>query len=532
MTNANLIPDLLEHQMLLLPEKTGVVFNNTSYSYRVINSEASRVASWLQSIGIHPGDRVALSGTNHIRLISGLFGILKAGAVCVPIHPNTPAANFEFVIGHSSPKVLIVDQDVLRHQENTFRRHPLLAILATDWVHSTQLPPSVVTWEQAMMYPEFTLSVSESSESLAAIIYTSGSTKNPRGVMLGHQQVTFATRAINSVLANTSNDVILMGLPMSFDYGLYQIFLAFASGAVLVLEPQFSVPMAIPRIIRRHSVTGFPGVPSLFAMLLRSRLLERTELPSLRYITSTGDVFPPAYVRRLQDLLPGVSVIPMYGLTECKRVSIMPYGCLEGRETSVGRPLPGTTVSIVDDSNCEVPPGTIGELVVRGPHVMMGYWHDPEETARRFRHDPVTCETELHTGDYFRVDDEGFLYFVGRGEIFIKSLGQKISPLEIESVVLEIEGVIEVAAVGVPDPVRGEAVHLFISLMNGIDVSTQRISEYCQKRLIPAAVPSRITILKSLPKNSNQKIDRLQLRALTLEEVRTDMSIDTQGRDS
>ena len=250
-------------------------------------------------------------------------------------------------------------------------------------------------------------------------------------------------------------------------------------------------------------------------MLLKSRVLERIDLPNLRYITSTGDVFPPSHIQRLKDLLPQTNIYPMYGLTECKRVSIVPGGKLRGREFSVGLPLPGTQVSIVDITGSKVLPGTIGELIVRGPHVMAGYWNDPVETARRFRRNNETEDVLLFTGDFFWMDEDGFLYFTGRDGSFIKSHGQKVSPPEIESFLATIDGISEAAVVGVPDPVVGEFVYAFVYLIEPGYLCSQDIKNKCKNSLAPIERPKYIEISNTpLPKTLNGKINRLRLQQL------------------
>ena len=522
MLEPTLVAHLLERQAEQMPVKIATVDRTGVYTYAELNALARQVACWLQDVGVKPGDRVVLRGANGARLVAAIFGILKAGAIFVPLHPDTPAARIAYVLQNCTPAAFVADSQILLRRESAMGEFGGPLLLVSDTIPDCRTrAPNVTPWTVLAHYDGYSWDGLALPTDLAAIIYTSGSAKEPRGVMLPHRQVVFATTAINRVIGNTSEDVILCGLPLSFDYGLYQVFLTFQVGAKLILERDFRLPMVIPRLIREHSVTGFPGVPSLFAMLLQSRLLERIPLPSLRYITSTGDVFPAAHIRRLQELMPHVIIFPMYGLTECKRVSIMPRGKLRGRESSVGLPLSGTSVSVIDEAGQEVPCGAIGELVVRGPHVMAGYWNDPVETARRFRVDVSNGATQLYTGDHFRMDEAGFLYFMGRGEMFIKSRGQKISPLEIESVVYEIDGVNEVAAIGVPDPILGESVYVFVSPSSSSTVDLKRINERCRESLPSAAYPRRVIVMESLPKTENGKIDRVQLKMLAAESTKT-----------
>lgn len=513
---AGVVQDLLEWQAERDPDRVAIVCEGRECTYAHLDMQANRVSHWLRRARVKPGDRVLLYGVNSDHLVTALFGTLKAGAIFVSLHPHTPSRKLEFILRDCTPKAIVADSELV-DAHDCLRSGSVRGILLTSNVHPANevREATVTSWDTLHSLQSSPPDTEVSPDTLAAIIYTSGSTKEPRGVMEPHRQIIFATSAINTVLGNHADDVILCGIPLSFDYGLYQVFLAFQAGAKLILERGFVVPMNIPRLLRECNVTGFPGVPSVFALLLRSRLLERVELPDLRYITSTGDVFPPSHIRRLRELLPHVALFPMYGLTECKRVSIMPRGQLDRRESSVGLSLPGTHVSIVDEHGHKVPPGAVGELVVRGPHVMAGYWNDPVETARRFRRDSSTGETSLYTEDLFRMDKDGFLCFVSRGGAFIKSHGQKVSPAEIESLLYEIDGVAEAAAVGVSDPVLGESVCVFVCLTEPESVTSLDIADRCRHALSPIERPRRIEILDSpLPKTANGKIDRSRLRQM------------------
>ena len=521
----NLVKHLLEWQARRAPNKVAVVHRGRENTYASLNAQANQVSHWLHQNGVKSGDRVVLYGVNGDRLIAALFGVLKAGAAFVPVHPETPSSKLGFILQDCAPAAVVSDHDLVSRFECLVEFPGAILLTSGDLPIKKTRGKAIAPWEATNTYPNQLIDVEAKPDDLAAIIYTSGSTKEPRGVMSPRRQVIFATSAINAVLGNSAEDVILCGLPLSFDYGLYQVFLAFQVGAKLILERDFGLPIAIPRILKEYNVTGFPGAPSLFAMLLRSRFLERVELPDLRYITSTGDVFPPSHILRLRELLPHTTVFPMYGLTECKRVSIMPQGYSNNYKSSVGLPLPGTQVSIVDETGQEVSPGVVGELVVRGPHIMAGYWNAPEETAQRFRQDDSTGEVLLYTGDYFREDGDGFLYFVGRGETFIKSRGEKVSPAEIESFLCTLKGVAEAAAVGIPDPVLGESICVFVSTTRPGVVDSASIAEQCRAVLPPSTRPRRVIILESfLPKTANGKTDRARIRLIAMEKTDADVA--------
>lgn len=509
---------LLEEQAKIAPNSKAIIHGKNTLTYSSLNMRANQVEQWLISKDIGIGERVLLYSQNNDWLVAALFGIIKLGGIAVPVHPKTPPETFSFIIKDCSPSAIIGNLDLIMpyYAKVDDEGIPVLFISSDSFPVAKGENPSL--WDMLSSLPADIPNVVISPDDLALIIYTSGSTKNPRGVMCPHRQVIFSTFAINSILKNSSKDVILCGLPMSFDYGLYQIFLTFQAGGMLILEKDFTFIPGIPRLLKQYNVTGFPGVPTLFATLLRSRMLERVHLPSLRYITSTGDHFSPSYIKKLQDILPKISIISMYGLTECKRVSIMPPELLTDFPLSVGFPLPNTQVLIIDENGKECPTGLEGELVVQGPHVMRGYWNNPSETKLKFRKDETSGISCLYTGDIFYKDNNGLLYFVSRKDYFIKSRGEKISPAEVESFLCGLDGVLEAGVVGVPDALLGESVWTFISVSNIISTDKKEIMNKCVQSLSPASCPDKIILSESpLPKTQNQKLDRIKLRKIAID---------------
>ena len=295
---------------------------------------------------------------------------------------------------------------------------------------------------------------------LACLIYTSGSTGDAKGVMSDHSNVDFASSSIIQYLENDENDIVINLLPLSFDYGLYQLLMTFKFGGTLVLEKGFLFPAAILKKMEQEKVTGFPGVPTIFAVLLQMDL-SPFQLSSLRYITNTAAALPVSHILKLRDKFSGVRLYSMYGLTETKRTLYLPPEELDHRPGSVGIAIPGTEVWLEDEEGNRLPFGRTGELVVRGRHVMRGYWGAPEMTAQRYRPGRIPGERVCYSGDLFRSDEEGFMYFVSRKDDIIKCKGEKVSPVEIERILYELEGVVEVAAIGVPDPILGQAIKSF-----------------------------------------------------------------------
>jgi long-chain acyl-CoA synthetase len=510
-----LVHHLLEQSAARFPEQVALVCGEQRLTYAELNAQAEAIAGVLAAAGVRRGDRVVLFMDNAAETVIGLFAALKAGAVFSVINPTTKRAKLLQILDNCRPTALIVDEGRLETvagiDAEVDSLHYLLAV-------TTVSPDGVTgraraeTWTRALARQEPRPPVRVIDLDLAAIIYTSGSTGVPKGVMSAHRNVLAATTSINGYLHNTPRDVILDVLPLSFDYGLYQIFLAFQVGARVVLEKGFLYPAVAVERMRAEGVTAFPGVPTLFSLLLQHR---RTafDLPALRYLTNTAAALPVSHITRIREAFPRATLFSMYGLTECKRVSYLPPEELDRRPGSVGIPIPNTEVYLVDERGERLPPGSVGELVVRGSHVMRGYWNDPVETARRFRPGPLPGETVLYTGDLVRMDEEGFLYFIGRMDDIIKSRGEKVSPKEVEGVVYRLDGVLDAAVVGVPDPVLGEAVKLVVSLAPGCTLTERDIRRHCHQHLEDFMVPRYVEIWPDLPKTPAGKIDKLAIRA-------------------
>jgi acyl-CoA synthetase (AMP-forming)/AMP-acid ligase II len=267
--------------------------------------------------------------------------------------------------------------------------------------------------------------------------------------------------------------------------------------------------------IERERVTGFPLVPSLSAMLLRLKRLPVERLDSLRYMTSTGAVWPEAHIRKFRELLPHVKLFSMYGLTECKRVGFLPVELIDECPGSVGRAIPNCEVTVVDGSGQAIRPGEIGELVVRGSNVMQGYWNDPETTEKVFKGGRYPADRLLHTGDWFRLDEDGLLYFVGRRDDLIKSSARRVSPREVEDVIASITGIAEVAAIGVPDEINGQVVAVFVVAKKGKKIDELGVKSFCKKQLEPYKVPRYVWFVDSFPKTPNGKTDKKRLVEMT-----------------
>jgi long-chain acyl-CoA synthetase len=509
----NLAQDFLRESAENYPGKTALICGGESYTYATLQRMSNRLARGLQAQGIQRGERVGLYLANTAEAVVSIFGVLKAGAVVVPVNRAIKLEKLRFILGHCQAAALITDPRALNQLGS---RPEEQALASLRRVIATGQPASngTVAFSELVGLAEGNseelLPTGAIDLDLACLIYTSGTTGEPKGVMCDHSNVVFVTRAITEYLGNCESDVILNVLPLAFSYGLYQLMATFSTGATLVLEDSFAFPAMIVQKLAEHRVTGFAGVPTIYSILLGMDL-SQTDLQSLRYLTNAAAGLPVEHVKRLRQQLPWVKLYLMHGLTEVARTMYLPPDETERRPASSGIPMPGTELWVADEQGNRLAPGEVGELVVRGRHVMRGYWNDPAATAQRFRPGPVPGERLCYSGDLFRMDAEGFFYFVSRKDDIIKSRGEKIAPREVENVLYTIPGVQDAAVIGVPDPLWGQVVKAFIVAPGG-DLTEASVVGYCKARLEDVMVPRQVEFRSELPKTPSGKIKKLELR--------------------
>jgi long-chain acyl-CoA synthetase len=508
------VEEFLEHSAKRLPGKIALVCGPRRLSYAEIESQCNRLANGLLSAGLARWDRVAVYLDNSVEAAVAVFAILKAGGVFLVVNPTTKAEKLAYVLNDCRATVLITSAEKLdRVRECLAQTRHLKALVVAGAAEEQQIG------EKRLLPLEGILVCASEQRpakrcidiDLAALIYTSGSTGKPKGVMVTHLNIVSAATSITSYLENNTADVILNLLPLSFDYGLYQLLMAFKIGGTLVLERSFAYFYPLVETLVREQVTALPLVPTIASMLLQHDL-SKYEFPHLRYITNTAAALPLAHIRGLRRLFPNVKIYSMYGLTECKRVSYLPPDQIDVRPGSVGRGMPNEEVYIVHENGDRVGPGIVGELVVRGSNVMKGYWERPEETDRVLRPGPLPGEKVLYTGDLFTSDADGYLYWVGRKDDIIKTRGEKVSPKEVEDVLYLLPGIAGAAVVGVPDEVLGSAIKAYITQVPGARLSEQDVLRHCREHLEDLMVPKSIEFCDRMPTTPSGKISK---RALT-----------------
>jgi long-chain acyl-CoA synthetase len=494
-------------------DKTALIAGTTRLSYAELDAMSDHLAAGLKARGVRRDDRVLVFLDNCWEAAVAIFAVLKAGATFSPINASTKADKLAFIAGNCDARAVI-------------SQPRLGGVVADSKLMGAQFPLVVLT-EPSSALPEAvefdTLLKSELVRplntgvdvDLAMLIYTSGSTGRPKGVMMTHRNIEAAATSITTYLENTSDDIVLNVLPLAFDYGLYQLLMAVKVGATLVLEKSFAFPQAIFGIMRAEKVTGFPLVPTMAAMILNMKDLPADSFPHLRYISNTAAALPPAHIARLRELLPTTTIFSMYGLTECKRCTYLPPAHLDDKTGSVGIAIPNTEAFVVDDDGNRVAPGEVGQLVIRGPHVMQGYWANPEATAKALRPGPNPWEKVLYTGDLFYADAEGFLYFVGRTDDIIKTRGEKVAPKEVEAVLSACPGVVEAVVVGRADPVLGQSIHAIV-VTSDPALTERDVIRHCARSLEEFMVPKSVEFRDNLPKTDTGKVSR-RLAAESLE---------------
>lgn len=512
-----LVQDALLAATAASPEKVAFVSDQGRHSYAQLLDAALRLARALQDAGLARGDRVAIYAENGWASVVAIYGTLFAGGVFLLINPQTKADKLAYVLADSEACVLVTSGELRRAFVPALTTAPSVRTVISA---ETLIPavPNVIALgdllERAAPTPD---DVGVIPLDLAALIYTSGSTGNPKGVMLTHQSMVFATGSIAQYLRLGVDDRILNLLPLAFDYGLYQLLMTVYLGATLVLERSFAYPTPILARAAAEQVTVFPLVPTICATLLSlARARPDLVLPAVTRVTNTAASLPGEFIARLPGIFPNALIFPMYGLTECKRVSYLEPELIAERPASVGKAIPGTEVYLRSPAGEPVPPNEPGILHVRGPHVMLGYWKRPELTAHMLKPGLHPGERVLCTHDYFKMDADGFLYFVGRTDDIIKSRGEKVSPVEVENVLHSITGVREAAVVGVADEALGEAVRAFIVLEEGATLTEQALKRACLAQLESVSVPRDVVFVPELPKTSSGKVRKRDLQAGSL----------------
>lgn len=508
---ARLVHDLLASSAREHPHKAAVLHGDRFASYAEIDSLSNRVARMLLDAGLAGGDRVLVVMENSIENVAAYYGVLKAGGVCVEIHDRSTPAEAGYYVRNSGARVCILSKAAGRRLEG-------MEIPVVISMESIQGSPGqrIIPWDDLGSAPDSAPDVQLDEDDLAAIVYTSGSTGNPKGVVLTHANLCSNTRAIVAYLGLNENDRVMAVLPFYYVYGKTLLNTHFMVGGSVVVNNRFAFPNAVVKEMADREVTGFAGVPSTFAILMNRSIFTKTPLPSLRYVTQAGGAMAPALTRRLIDHLGDVPLFVMYGATEAsaRLTYLPPERLVKDKLGSIGIPIPGVEVTVRDDEGNELAVGEVGNICATGPNIMQGYWQDPEETAKALK------PWGLVTGDLGHKDDEGFLFLTGRKKDMLKIGGERVSPKEIEDALIASGMVHEAAVVGRPDELLSEVPAAYVAPIDEGSFDLESLKAYVAERLAGHKHPRFWHVVKTLPKKPSGKIDKEALKNELLHEVR------------
>jgi acyl-CoA synthetase (AMP-forming)/AMP-acid ligase II len=513
-----LLHEFLEYRALHTPDKIAVVYGDIRATYSELNSQSNRLADFLINLGVAKGERVVILSENGFNFITAYFGILKAGLVAVPISTGLKPDGLNHLLGRLEPKALIVSkrfERLIRAVDN----YPdsLEQILIKSGTAAGAFSKQIKISE----LDEVTNSCNKENPSLdiknnavANIIYTSGSTGDSKGVMLTHANLVANTTSICEYLKLSSVDVQMVVLPFFYVMGLSLLNTHIAAGGRLVINNQFAFSAGVLEQMAVEKVTGFSGVPSTYAYLLHKSPIAqyRDRLPYLRYVSQAGGHLSRILKEKLRSILPAhTSIYIMYGATEAAaRLTYVPPEMFDRKMNSIGIPIPGVKIRVLNKHGEYVPLGESGELVAYGPNIMTGYFKDPESTARALK------DCGYYTGDIGYCDKSGYFFVTSRKDDILKVGGHRINPMEIDDTLFLSGLVAETVTFGMPDEILGQKLCALVTPLNG-ELDSNDLMALCSTRLPRYKLPKEIILVKNIPKKPNGKIDKGQCVVIAME---------------
>jgi long-chain acyl-CoA synthetase len=476
-----------------------VFYRDTALTYGELRQQVGRLAGGLLARGHAKGDRIGLWSENSPFFVVAYLATLRAGLVAVPFQTDLAQTSFEKIVGDAGIMEMFVSQKFFNRLQPWAEKAGII-LLAEAELES-------VRGGAALPMPEI-----DARRDLAALMFSSGSTGVPKGVMVSHRNIECNTRDIISYLGLTPKDRGMVVLPFHYCFGLSLLHTHLLAGASVVLNNGFKLyPETVLQEMQQKACTGLAGVPSTYQILLRKSRFREFSFPALRWFQQAGGKLPNPYITDITGAFPAVRFFLMYGQTEATaRLSYLPPERLGDKLGSIGRGLPSGRLEVLRPDGTPVRRGAneTGEIVASGDNITRGYWHDPAETAKYFR------EGRLYTGDLARVDADGFIYIVERERELIKSGGNRVSAKEVEDVIAELPEVVEVAVLGAPHEILGEAIKAFVVVTPDARLQPEAIEAHCRKRLPSFKVPEEISFLQTLPHNDSGKVMKLKLKEL------------------
>ncbi len=469
-----------------------------SMTYAALRENVAGLASLLLQNGVAKGDRVAVLAENCRFFVAAYLAAMRAGCCAVPIPTDMNEERFNEIVENLGPHAVFASSRLRRRIESVVSRCNLIII-----DDATALPAADYF---ATAWPAV-----DPACDLAAVMLTSGSTGSPKGVMVSHRNIIVNSQDIVEYLALNDSDRAMAVLPFYYCYGASVLHSHLAVGASVVINNRFMFPEKVLDELASARCTGFAGVPSTYQILLRKTRFTSRQFPDLRWLQQAGGKLPNPFICELLEAFPQVKLFVMYGQTEATaRLSYLPPDRLDDKLGSVGKGLPHSKLEVINADGRPVSPGSdeIGEIVASGDNVTLGYWNDPAESIKYFR------DGKLYTGDMARLDSDGFIFIVERARDFIKALGNRVSPKEIEEAISEIPEVVEAAVIGVPHEIWGEAIKAFVVPVKKDAVTAEKIRAHCLARLPNYKIPEYVEIVSQLPRTSAGKISKEKLRQI------------------
>lgn len=486
------------------PDAPALLAGRRQVTYAELRAAACGWSGLLQSWGLEPGDRVGLFAQNGPFFVAAYLGAIRAGCCIVPLPVDCTENTFKRIVASTAMKRLLASDRL--HA----RIRPWAERLGVEIVAEPPEPPRATCDCPAVEV--------DPRRHLAAIMCTSGSTGDVKGVMVTHQNVLVNTEDILGYTGIGADDRVMSILPFYYCYGTSLLHTHLMAGGSLVLNNRFLFAEKMLDELDETGCTGLAGVPATYQILLRKTRFAQRTFPALRWLQQAGGALPNPLLCEIRRALPEVKLFVMYGQTEATaRLSYLPPERLEDKLGSIGRGLPHTRLAVLRPDGTPVTPGSdeVGEIVASGDNVTLGYWGDSEETARFFR------DGRLWTGDMARLDADGFIFIAERARDFIKAMGYRVGPKEVEEVLAEMPEIVEAAVVGVPDELLGEAVRAFIVTARPGQLTAADVQSHCVKRLPNYKAPQLVEFPPALPKLANGKVDMESLRSRPVQHCET-----------
>ncbi len=502
--------DLLAKNLTDRADHPALVLGDKALTYGELGRRVDALAAWLLDRGVRRGDRVGIHLRKGFEEVIATFAVARIGGVFVNVNYQWTVHQLRYIIGDCGIRLLVTDTRKARAAAADGLVDELDGVLVAGKADDD---PRVTSWADVPEAPSPDVR-GPIDVDLAALLYTSGSTGMPKGVMLTHANLVAGARIVARYIGNTAEDRILGLLPMSFDYGLNQLTTMFLVGGTLVLQPVVLAAEIVKTLVGK-AVTGMAAVPPTWIQVVRYLQEAGTDLPALRYVTNSGGKIPAVILEAMPKVFAHARVFLMYGLTEAFRSSFLPPELFEKKMGAIGKAIPNVELYVVDrDSDELCGPNEEGELVHRGSLISRGYWNKPEATVDKFRVckglvPRIGQEKVLYSGDIVRRDDDGILWFVGRADGMIKCSGYRISPTEVEEAIYRYEGAGDVVAFGDEDEELGQVVLAAVSAAGGGGLDAEDILRFCRENMPSYMVPRRIHLWQgAMPRTASGKIDR------------------------